>query len=203
MPRKILTVLLLTVSVVVSSSFAASQGPYSPDTVEEEFWGDWPMAEEMKIEDDVFARNDNGAYAKCKGFGFGIPSGAIIDGILVEIKQKTIYDDAENWVVDKSIRLVKADSLTGSDKARPDTTHWPTVSTYIPYGGSDDLWGGSWTASDINGSMFGVALSATVHKDWIPSVLALVDHVRITVYYTEPPPPTSLRNAVLKGAVIR
>ena len=131
----------------------------------------------------------NGAYAACSfssvadsnylkatNFGFTIPSGATIDGIVVEVEK---YDFSNSGLVDARVRIVKGGTVGSTDLSSGAT--WPFVPAYVTHGSSSNLWGDTWTHSDVNASNFGVVLS--VHSP-ITSALALVDHVRITVYYT-------------------
>ena len=51
----------------------------------------------------------------------------------------------------------------------------------VPFGGASDLWGAALTRSAVNASDFGVRVRADLVD---PAVVAKVDHVRVTVYYT-------------------
>jgi hypothetical protein len=79
---------------------------------------------------------------------------------------------------DMSVRLRKATGAVGSDRALT-TSEWPTADTYVTYGGATDLWGTTWTYTEINQASFGAMLSARVQ-----SGSAQVDHFRVTVYTT-------------------
>lgn len=109
-------------------------------------------------------------YLKVSTFGFSIPTGATIDGIVVEVYR------AGSSTVDNSVKIVKGGSVTGTDKATG--TAWST--SPATYGSSTDLWGTTWTAAEINASGFGVAVSAAESAGQ-----ANLNHIRITVYYTE------------------
>lgn len=97
---------------------------------------------------------------------------ASIDAVTITVH----YEDAQ--VVDNVVRLLKADTLVGDNKADA-ATEWPSEQGYATYGGSADLWGTSWTPAQINAADFGIGLSATVTAG-----LAEVDHVELTVHYT-------------------
>lgn len=118
---------------------------------------------------------------KATNFGFAIPSGATIDGIVVEIEKKC--SNAAYSSKDKTVSLVKGGSVSGSNKASASV--WPTSDTYSTYGGATDLWGLTWTDANINSSDFGVVLSVQCNATGKSSVTHYVDHIRITVYYTE------------------
>lgn len=121
-------------------------------------------------------------YLVASTFGFSIPAGSTIDGIVVEIKRSDL--SSSDNIRDNRIRIVKGGSIQTTDKAT--ATAWPAsfAPSYASYGGSSDLWGTAWTAEDVNANDFGVAISArSLSVKGFRS--AAVDHVRITVYYTE------------------
>jgi hypothetical protein len=121
-------------------------------------------------------------YLKATNFGFAISGGDTIDGIVVEIERKCTHSVLFEYAQDNIVKIVKGGTISGTDKA--DTvTKWPTTDAYASYGGAADLWGLSWTASDINDSTFGVVISANINLLKLP-VVARIDHIRITVYYT-------------------
>jgi hypothetical protein len=114
-------------------------------------------------------------YCKLTNFGFAIPTDATIDGIVLELYRRA---SSSSGVQDYSVRLYKAGTLTGDDKAS--ASYWPTSYATATYGSSSDLWGTTWSYSDINNSGFGVAISlyrATAQGD--------IDRVQLTVHYTE------------------
>ena len=59
---------------------------------------------------------------------------------------------------DYQIKIVKSGTIGTTNKADTVTT-WPSTLTYVSYGSSADLWGETWTSSDINNSNFGIAVS--------------------------------------------
>lgn len=143
----------------------------------------WTDPGNAAASDDIYARvvatDGLTYYLLAKNFGFtnaDIPSGSIIDGILVEWEKKK--GGVLPSIVDHQSRIVKGDVVGATDKAIAD--QWPADDTYISYGGAADLWGETWLDSDIKAIGFGAALSANL---WTTST-ASIDHVRITVYYT-------------------
>lgn len=166
----------------------ASQGPNSGGT----FANDNSVGEESWI-NPSWAASDDGVsatcylspfggssrYLKCTNFGFSIPNGSIIDGIVVDVNCFSEYASAYDLVV----RLVKGGIISGTDLANG--VVWDDSQTLInTHGGSSELWGLSWTDSDINDSNFGVAISATNLSNKFGANVG-IDHVKITVYYTE------------------
>ena len=112
-------------------------------------------------------------------FGFQVPAGATIRGIVVEIERR---DQAIGAASDNRVQLAKGTtfaSLVGSNQA--DTAlDWPTAATVKTYGTSTDLWGTTWTAAEVNASSFAVMLS--VQADAANTDI-FVDFIRVTVHY--------------------
>lgn len=100
-------------------------------------------------------------------FGFAIPSGATILGIAVSA---TGGAQGNNGVVWPHVQLVKAGALAGTSiEARAG-------------GGSSDLWGTTWTPSQINATNFGVAF--WVEKGGSPMTTWINAGIMVTVYYS-------------------
>lgn len=128
-------------------------------------------------------------YAKVTSFGFNIPAGATITGILVGIRKCGHYCTANNYQTDAHLYAVKGGTIQtgGSDKA-DNTTHWTTdQDLWYNYGGSSDLWGLSWAPADINSAGFGMAFAAKMYTNDGNWGVASVDAINITIYYTSPP----------------
>lgn len=117
-------------------------------------------------------------YLKATNFGFSIPSGATIDGIIVEWEKSDATESGA--ITDLRSRIVKGGTIGSTDKSS--ATAWPAADAYTTYGSSSDKWGETWTDSDINGSTFGAVIAAQATG---PGSVAQIDHVRITVHYTE------------------
>ena len=125
--------------------------------------------------------NTTTQYLKVTNFGFSIPTDATIDGILVEVERRATSSDA---LKDLEVFIVKSDGNYGSENKADTGTTWPTSDAYVSYGNSTDLWSESWSYTDINDTDFGVgfrAIGAASANNDQPEV----DHIRITVYYTE------------------
>lgn len=152
----------------------------------------WEDVNDALADDEVYAYADfisetNGYsyWLRLTNYGFTIPSGATIDGIEVRVKRCAQHAELNtNYAYDSALYLRKASGQVGDNKASP--THWQT--TCAPdevayYGGSADLWGASWSPSDINDSGFGVDLSCAYSgtEQWCH---ALVNVIEIKVYYT-------------------
>jgi len=173
--------------------YQVSQGPNYPSasandaTVGTETWGGLT---------NVYANDGNNAfnfvggtsliskYLTCTGYGFSIPSSAVINGIVAEIKKGTGLGAVNT---DYSVRIIKGGAIGSVNKAKVATFTGSTA--FSTYGDSTDLWGESWTYSDINASNFGIAFSV---QGSVTILYPLVDTIRITVYYTLTPPADAL-----------
>lgn len=109
-------------------------------------------------------------------FGFAIPGGSTIDGIVVKLSRKASSSSASTN--DDEVKLIVGGTVTGNDKAQAGA--WGTTEQVITYGSDSDTWGLTPTAAQINASTFGVSIAANIlHTD-----LAYINYVTITVYYT-------------------
>lgn len=135
-------------------------------------------------------------YLKATNLGFSLPSTATINGIQVDVVRSETSNKGKH-AIDSAARIIKSDGSIGTtDKSDPNT--WAT--TTATYGGSADLWGETWTYSDINNSNFGFALSATANGNATPT--AFVDTIKITVYYTDSASGTAYAALYTSGGTI-
>lgn len=135
-------------------------------------------------------------YLKSGSHGFSIPTEATIVGIILDINRRATARDqfAAQYCVDNSVRLVKAGSPTGDDKQKSGSfaDTYPTTLTTASYGGITELWGTTWTPSEINNTGFGAVLSSNSNGGDNVAPNVEVNYFLITVYYTLPVPPTYL-----------
>jgi len=121
-------------------------------------------------------------YLIAKNFGFSIPSNATINGITAEIQRRE--SSTNDNCFDSHVYLTKiGDTAVGSNKQN--AGEWPTSFAYATYGSSSDLWGSSWTYSEVNSSNFGLMINLSGGVSY-----CLIDHIRITVTYTTNTAPT-------------
>ena len=128
----------------------------------------------------TLATSGNTELLAATQFGFAIPA-STINGITVEIEASdggTSQDTAIDLV-----RLTK-DGTTGVGSDLEVGSQALTLTdTYYTYGDAANLWGTTWTVSEINASTFGVLVrglgveAGNAGSIWI-------DHIRITVEYT-------------------
>ncbi len=168
----------------------ASQGPRSPASgTDDASIGSLPWADPGNI------TADDGSYATAVGnlvgtaqteylvakdFGFSVPSTATINGIVVEWKRR-VDNPALGAVADNVVSIVRTGAISATNLSIG--APWAGSDQYDPFGSSTELWGETWTPSRINATDFG----ATIAPDVDANVVAMVDHCRITVYYTPLP----------------
>jgi hypothetical protein len=135
----------------------------------------WSNPNNAKVSDDIYtagqsSSTDPSHLLKATNFEFSIPSGATINGILVEIEAYKYRTVSFNL-----IKIIKAD---GSFSTTNKTATISTTEAYIPLGSSSDLWGETWDNTKINDIDFGVVVQVAGSGG-----TAYIDHIRITVYY--------------------
>jgi len=120
-------------------------------------------------------------HLQIKNLGLKIPatgsSGAVttILGITSRIVRSA---SVANSITDNSINLLKAGSVTGTNKGT--STSWPIVLESATYGGASDLWGTSWTVAEVNASDFGLDIQCiSTAAGTIPAI----DYIEIKISY--------------------
>jgi len=129
---------------------------------------------------------------RCSGYGFAIPATAVITSITVNIER----DVSGGNFVDLSVQLLKGGVLQNTNNADTSTTY-PNSDGVATYGG--DLWGGAWSAVDINAANFGVAFAAE-RVGGNNSRTVSVDHIQVVVTYLVPRSCISIRNGLWSAA---
>jgi len=177
------------VSSCIFISGPTTQGYYSPGTVVDDSavgTVPWNTPNNAKSSNNVYTfvgappfDPATSHYLKATNFGFSVPDGATIDGIVVQIERKP---NAASKVSDSRVHIVKWTGAIGATNKKK-AGYWSTTETYYTYGLSSDKWGETWTPARINDADFGVVLSVVCQ----PMGLASVDHIRIMVFYTVPP----------------
>lgn len=145
----------------------------------------WSNPNNAKVSDGVFTRSMGypgpTEYLMASNFGFTIPIEATINGILVEVERKR--SGITGSCRDTYVQIIKSDGAIGSENKADTANEWVTTTMYAPYGSSSDLWSESWVPNDINSTYFGVVFAINQVRDRYGSV----DHIRITVDYTDTP----------------
>lgn len=126
-------------------------------------------------------------FLQCIGYGFAIPVGATINGIMVNVDRKS-SSTANGGSKDAAMRIVKAGVIdTNLANDRSTATIYTVADVIEAHGGAADLWGTIWTAADINNANFGAAFAATKASAAGPPHTVSVDHMQIGISYTALP----------------
>jgi len=154
-----------------------SQGPNNPATA-----SGWTSSSNVFASDDARATDfipagTIGSQLSVTNCGFSIPAAATLDGIVMEYERSAA---GSGTIEDYEIKLT---GVTGTSANRAQAGTWTGTDTYASRGGSSDLWGTTPTIGEINGSSFGVLITAQETTTTLDGT-ARIDHVRITVYYT-------------------
>ena len=113
-------------------------------------------------------------------FGFAVPGNVTIKGVSASVTHKDITGNG--GIYDVTVRLEKAGVATGNNLASG--TGWAAGSSEtFTYGGISNLWGATWTSSDINNSGFGLLFTAK-NTDLIDGNATIgIDCITLTVTY--------------------
>jgi hypothetical protein len=130
-------------------------------------------------------------YLTAKQVAEAVPAGATIEGIRATVVRRKTSNGVGTWQ-DSAVLLIKGGTVqTAQNKAS--ATAYTTTDAAQQYGGPTDLWGLAWTADDVNGAGFGIAVScATSGMDQEDSDTAEVDSVTVEVFYSLASSPRGL-----------
>lgn len=112
---------------------------------------------------------------RASNFGFELPTGAVVNGIIVSVEQQSANNNRNGW---HTVELLKSGSESGDNKSDSSAINGKTIKSF---GANNDLWGNSLTYSDVNNSGFGVSLKIVRNSN---STTTSIFRVEITVYYT-------------------
>jgi hypothetical protein len=176
--RRALSLVLFVLTLGGLLVQAASQGPNYAGAATATGWSSASNA--TGTPDNACASSSaSGGTLDLTNFGFTIPAAAVINGITVEVKfaGTTAGDDGVR------VRLLKGvsqdESPTTADISAIFGQNDCSTSAFRTVGSPADLWGTTWTASDINAANFGVRLTK------LGTGTSYVDSVRITVEYQD------------------
>ena len=173
---------------ICSRSQSISQGPFSASNFSTNLIlganATWNNITNAGASDNVYADFGNltgpsGSftnYLVATNFGFSIPSGAIINGIMVKVEQA----DPNSQTSDYRVRLIRKGSILLTDRA--EIALLPNSDLTANYGSDNDLWGTAWAPKDF-GADFGVAISMQRGATGLPTA-GKIDNIQIVVYYT-------------------
>lgn len=134
-------------------------------------------------------------YLTVNDFNAFIPSSSTINGITVSVERKnSLTGQADSLTVTTDAIFLMYDvagTATTIGSKKSSATAWGTTDATETFGGAADLWGRSWTPSEINNANFGVAISAYLSYTYGgaesvgPNDKAQVDAITVTIDYTD------------------
>ena len=159
----------------------STAGPNNPATASGSGWGT-PTGIESNSTFATYSipasTDENTGALLGSNFGFTIPSTATIQGISVTIAEKTTAGLTADVY---QIQLRKAGTNVGTFKSG---ANWPLTVADETFGSGSDLWGTTWTYSDINNSGFGVSVIVEGNNGTGVAKTLSTQNFRITVTYT-------------------
>ncbi len=197
-PKVIATSVLLTLLIFAApKSTAQISGPLNPGAAVNAVGVgavNWTNATNALIADGnsatvTISTGQFSRYLRTSSFGFAIPATSVINGIELRVTRRANANSGS--IVDSFVQLVQGTAAVGANKANTSVLWGDTFQTVV-YGGPNDKWGTTLTASDINAANFGAQLSVGTTSN---SRTAYVDNMRLTVYFTPPPTITSFNNS--------
>ena len=166
----------------------ASQGPNAPTSANDTgaYWVNVTNIELSGASKATYTTSNDPesgttSYAQGTGFGFSIPTGATIKGITVSITR--LISSAANMSASFSnVQLLKSGVASGTGKSG---TAWTNTAVAEVLGSNGDLWGTTWTPSNINNVNFGVKADVLYNfSGTIGSRTLSMNAYTITVTYT-------------------
>lgn len=176
------TILAAVCCIVPASApwaLAQSQGPNAPAVVVNDAtlgvqtWTTTPPHVAL-----LSAANNQTQYLLGTEFGFTVPQSATVLGIEVSLTRGAVPVDGA--VQDLAVRIVKAGAIGATDRS-VGGVDWPLAPAAQGYGGGTDLWGETWTPSDVNASNFGIAIAAKYTGTL--TAVATITNVTVTIHY--------------------
>ncbi len=140
----------------------------------------------------ILLLNEVTNYLKVTNFNLNVPIHSTIDGVVVEIERNSTI---LNSITDNAIRLVLPPGSLGSTNQSAGAT-WANADAYATFGSSTSVWGETLTPIDVNDKNFGVVISGAAT---LLAGTAQIDHVRMTVYYTQHPMPHNMIKVIKVG----
>lgn len=153
-----------------------------------------PVRAETSNNSDATATLDGSTtdFLRCVDYGFTIPVGATINGIIVNVERAS-NRTANGGSRDAAMRIVQGGTIGTDDRST--ATAYTTTDVVEAHGGAADLWGLAWTSADINAANFGAAFRATKPSSSGLSHTVSVDHIQIIVDFTPDTTAPTLLNA--------
>lgn len=176
-----------------NSGNTASQGTNNPTVATNVSAPNWNNPNNIFTSNNTYADQllnvqTSTGFLRGTGYGFSIPGTATITGITVIIRRWSGQVSGHTgFCIDNGVFLTKAGTQVGTDHSAIGV-FWPAFGpSNQTYGSPSDLWGTTWTPTDINNVGFGAQVSA-FNQETNPFFNAdpSVDWIGVTVYYTTP-----------------
>lgn len=115
--------------------------------------------------------------------GFAIPAAATVTGITATFEHKCSGSSSCSTGTSSGgkIQLTKV-AGTGQGTNKGNSTTWDTIDSTETLGSSTDLWGSTWTGTDINAAGFGLVV--VVLNSNSSTRTASIDYMALTVSYS-------------------
>jgi len=166
--------------------------PSLGESVLESPWSDnfWTTPENIYLDDAATANvtaasfdlDDQTYVLKATGFGFSIPAGSTIDGVICRVN--TWYRPLQGTGSMDLMQLLDTDKTrVGTNQCETPVLLTSNPVTIIEKGSSTDLWDNSLTVDWVNNANFGVGLGIIATDD---NADVDVDYVTLEIYYTPP-----------------
>ncbi len=140
-------------------------------------------AEDGSMASVVLNTSQESHYLFASNFGFALPTGAVVTGIVAQCRCKVQSSEETLTVTDKNVRLVRAGVVQTANRTSGHIWNYHSL-TWETVGGVADAWGTeAWTYSDFNAANFGIALNVACGLGI--NEQAQVDAIRMTLYYNE------------------
>lgn len=172
---------------IVKRVFAADTGYHSPTATGGKY-NKWTNPANGYVSDNVYA-TVTATVAKAQSyetFGFGVPAGATINGIMVSVEHYETEGTVSVW---SKIYSASAAAWSNNLYATESTTE-----VIQELGSSSNLWGTTWIDTDFSDANFSVQWAITISET---SETGNLDHIQVKVYYTEAPPLVGLPMQVI------
>ncbi len=144
-----------------------------------------PAAAEAADDFGAVAAVDNGLTTHrltATGFGFTLGSNTVVNGIEVLVHAKTT-STGTIAVQEFDVKLLKAGAPVGNSEASFVYNHSPGSFTNYVHGTTNDLWGTTWSYSDINDPNFGFYIQLRNPTSTTQTDTVEVDYLEMGVIY--------------------
>jgi MSHA biogenesis protein MshQ len=119
-------------------------------------------------------------YLNCTGFNFSaIPAGSTITGITVYVDRKA---SRATRIRDAFVYMIKGGVVSTAFNGKT-ATAYTTADVEEAHGGAGNLWGTTWTQTDVTAANFGVAFASNYYSTTAGPRTASVDSIRVKVDY--------------------